>query len=175
MALKDYEPEGFEKLERSLDITALDDGSDDRILLRVITKPKSGSGRVGMDTAQKMVEAIESDGYDKGILISESFTEAARKKLEEEGIQTVSDDFLLNFEPKRLYLEVKDLVDDVCKAKCSKIPKKKSDCKGYSNGHYSCRARLISDNAWYHFERGWKRLLQEDVLRLLSLQHSLSS
>ena len=175
MTLKDYEPEGLERLGSRLDITALDDESDDRILLRVITKSKSESGRVGMGTAQKMVEAIQSDGYDKVILIGESFTEAARRKLIEEGIQTVSEDFLLNFEPKRLYLAVKELVDDVCKTKCGEIPKKESDCKGYSNRHYSCRARLVSDNAWYHFERGWKKLLQEDVLRVLSLQRSLSS
>lgn len=35
--------------------------------------------------------------------------------------------------------------------------------------HYSCNVRLISDNATFHFNRGWVPLLQDDLRSLLGL------
>jgi hypothetical protein len=34
---------------------------------------------------------------------------------------------------------------------------------------YSCRVRLISDNADFHYEHGWWNLLREDLRALLSM------
>ncbi len=174
MAIEDYESKGLEKRNNGLDITALDSESNDKILLRVITKPKSRSGYVGADAVDKMVAALENEDYDKGVLIGNRFTKAAKRKLDEEGIQRISDDLILNFPPERLYLAARDIVNDLCKTKCGKIPQRESDCKGNLNGNYSCKIRLISDNASFHFEKGWKDILQKDVLRLLSMHHSAS-
>lgn len=41
--------------------------------------------------------------------------------------------------------------------------------KGSRKGHYSCRVRLISDNADFHFEHLWVKLLQNDLLSLLKI------
>jgi hypothetical protein len=174
MAVKDYESKNLEKRNIGLDITARDDESNDRILLRVVSKPKLKSGWVGVETVDNMVTAIEDDNYDKGVLIGKRFTKAARRKLREEGIQIVSNKIKPNFRLKRLFFVAENLVDNLCKAKCGKIPQKESDCKGHSNGHYSCKTRLISDNASFHFEKGWKDLLQKDVLRLLSMHRSVN-
>lgn len=175
MTIEDYESKDLEKRNSGLDITALDKKSNDKILLRIITKPKSKSGYVGADTVNKMVTTLNSQDYDKGVLISNKFTKAAKMKLDEEGVQRISDSFMLDIPPKRLYFAARDLVDDLCKTKCGKIPQKRSDCKGHSNGNYSCKIRLISDDASFHFEQGWRSLLQKDIMRLLSIHHSIDN
>jgi len=40
---------------------------------------------------------------------------------------------------------------------------------GSARTHYSCNVRLISDNATFHFKRGWISLLQDDLLSLLEV------
>ena len=174
MAIEDYVSKGMKKQDSGLDITALDSESNDRVLLRVITRPKSRSGYVGVDTVDEMAATIENKDYDKGILISDKFTKAAEKKLAEEGIQRISESRILEFPLERLYFAARELMDTSCKAKCGRIPRKESDCKGHLNGSYSCKIRLISDNASYHFERGWISLLQKDILQLLSINRSMN-
>ena len=99
---------------------------------------------------------------------------------------------------QELYAKVIDGADELCQILCGHIPQSEAECKGYSdapiqcafcagNGrkqgrrcpmcygtglreiHYSCRVRLISDNADFHFERGWMRLLQNDLYSILEL------
>ncbi|MFP3985206.1 MAG: restriction endonuclease [Candidatus Bathyarchaeia archaeon] len=175
MAMEDYEFERQKRRDDGVELTISDDQTNDKILLRVITEPKSKSGFVGANSIDEVVATIKRKDYDKGVLVSRRFTKAARRKLREEGIQIISDDFMPDFKPDKLYLTMKNFVDDLCKAKCGKVPQKKSDCKGHSNGGYSCKIRLISDNSSFHFERGWKNLLENDVFQLLSLQNSTTS
>lgn len=175
MTMEDYISKRVKKFDNGMDITALDKESDDKILLRVITEPMSKSGIIGVDIAGKMTSRIKNEDYDKVILISENFTRAAKEKLRGAGIKSISGDFLLDFPPERLYLAARKMVDDLCEAKCGKIPKKESDCKGNLNNHYSCEVRLISDNLSYHFTKGWTKLLQKDILRLQSIDRSNSN
>jgi len=174
MAINDYESGDVRKWDCGLDITAMDNKSNDKILLRMITKPKSKSGYVGADTVDKMAAAIQKEDYDRGILIGDKFTRAAKGKMLEEGIQRISESFMLDFPPERFYAAAREFVDDQCRARCGSIPQKESDCKGRLDGQYSCEVRLISDNISFHFERGWSSLLEKDVLRLLSMNHSAS-
>lgn len=44
---------------------------------------------------------------------------------------------------------------------------------GLIDAHYPCRIRLISDNAYFHFEHNWIHLLQNDLLSLLTIKKSL--
>lgn len=172
MAVEGYESRGMKKRDNGLDITAVDSESNDKVLLRVIASPESRSGSVDAEAVDKMVAAIKNEDYDKGILIGEKFTTAAEKRLKEEGIQRLSENMIASFGPERLYLTARAFVDDLCKAKCGRIPQKESDCKGYLSGRYSCEVRLVSDNASFHFGRGWTNLLQKDALQLLSMNHS---
>lgn len=174
MAIEDYESRGVEKQDCGLDITALDKESNDKVLLRVITNPESKSGYVSANTVDKMATIIKNEDYDKGVLIGNRFTKAARRKLAEEGIQSISKDLMFRYPSEHLYFTARNLVNTLCKAKCGKIPQKASDCKGHLNGNYSCKIRLLSDNASFHFERGWTDALQKDILRLLSIQHSMN-
>ena len=42
---------------------------------------------------------------------------------------------------------------------------------GFRNQHYSCKVRLISDNADYHQGNRWINLLQNDLLALIKMKH----
>jgi hypothetical protein len=44
---------------------------------------------------------------------------------------------------------------------------------GSRENQYSCEVRLISDNADFHVEHGWKNLLQKDLSALLKILRSL--
>jgi len=172
MAVEDYERKNMERRDNGVDIIASGGSSDDKILLRVITEPKSKSGFVGVDAVSKMIEIMKDEDYDKGILISKRFTKAAKNKIGHEGIQIISEKFMPRFKPEELFFTIQDCTDALCKVKCGRIPKKESDCKGHSNGCYSCKIRLISDNASFHYERGWAHLLQNDLIQLLATQNS---
>ncbi len=173
MMIEDYECQRKRRWAEGIDFTASDAKSDDKVLLRLITEPKSKSGVIGVDDVKQMVGRMEGGNYDKGVLISNEFTDAAREELWRNGIRVISEE-CLPYRPKQLYPKLQDCVDSLCKAKCGKVPKKESDCRGYSDGDYSCRIRLISDNASFHFDHDWSALLQNDLKRLLAMQKTMS-
>lgn len=170
MAIRGYENEGRQRWGKGVDFTATEPNSGRKILLRVITEPRSGSGVVGVDGVREMADAMKRRACDGGILISEKFSQAARREIRQQGIQLVSEGWGARFEPHSLYSAILDYTDDLCKAKCGRAPKKASDCKGFSDGHYTCRIRLISDNASFHLQRGWTNLLTKDFGQLVKLK-----
>lgn len=173
MMIEDYECEKRQKRAEGIDFTASDVKSDDKILLRLITEPKSRSGVICVYDVRKMVERMKDKNYDKGVLISKRFSEAAKDELRKRGIKVVSEKFM-PYKPQELYLKLQDCIYDLCKAKCGRVPKKASDCWGYSEGRYSCKIRLISDDASFHFDHGWTKLLQNDLKRLLAIHNPVS-
>jgi len=172
MAVSDYKNEEEQKWERGIDIIASPKESDDKILMRVITKPNSKSGVIGTTAVREMSEELEREGYDKGFIIGKRFTKDARELMSKEGIGMASKKIRPSFKPQRLYVTIHDYINHLCRAKCGRVPKEESDCKGYSHSHYSCKIRLISDNAQLHFERGWTNLLQNDLKQLLAIDKS---
>jgi hypothetical protein len=170
MVMEDYSCEEKQKLAERIDFSASQGDSDDKILLRIITKPKSKSGSVGVDAVTKMIETLESENYDKGVLVGKRFTAAARREMKRQDIQIVSERYMPLYKPQELYLKIQDCVDNICTAKCGKVPEEESDCKGYSDGNYTCEARRISDDALFHFEHRWTNLLQNDVNHLIPLR-----
>ena len=168
MAMRNYSCEEREKGDEGIDIIALDTASNEKILLRIV-ETKSKSGFVGIDAVRKMLEAMKRADYDKGFLFGKRFTDAAKQELIQNDIQRISEGYMPKFKPERLYLRINQYVNDLCKAKCGKIPKKESDCKG------NCRIRVISDNASFHFEQGWVNLMKKDLKQLLSLHNSKKS
>jgi hypothetical protein len=162
MAMRNYSCEDREKWDEGVDITALDTASNEKVLLRIV-ETKSKSGFVGIDSVRKMVEAMEREEYDKGVLFGKRFTDAAKQELTQNHIQRISEGYMPTLKPERLYLRINQYVNDMCKTKCGKIPEKESDCKG------DCRIRVISDNASFHFEQGWVNLMKKDLKQLLAL------
>jgi hypothetical protein len=172
-AVREYQMEKTRRKEKRIDFTVLPPKSDDRILMRIITEPKAKSGYVSVDTVREMSQTLGKRHYDRGILISKRFTEAARREMKDEDIEVISEGIPL-FKPEQLYLVINNFISELCKAKCGHIPKKESDCRGYSDGNYSCNIRLISDDASFHFEHGWTSLLERDFAKLLTLEENLN-
>jgi hypothetical protein len=168
MVMRNYSCEERGKWDEGIDIIALDTASNEKVLLRIV-ESKSKSGFVGIDVVKKMLEAMEHKDYDKGFLFGKRFTDAAKQELMQNDIQRISEGYMPKFKPERLYLRINQYVNDLCKAKCGKIPKKESDCKG------NCRIRVISDNASFHFGQGWINLMKKDLKQLLSLHNSKKS
>ena len=165
MAMRNYSCEDREKWDEGIDIIALDTSSNEKVLLRIV-ETKSKSGFVGVDTVRKMLEAMEREDYDKGVLFGKRFTDAAKQELMQHHIQRISEGYMPTFKPERLYLRINQYVNELCKVKCGKIPEKESDCKD------DCRIRIISDNASFHFEQSWINLMKKDLKQLLSMDNS---
>ena len=173
-AVRDYENRRIRRKEKKVDLTVSPSNSDDKILIRVITEAKSKSGYVGVDTVRKMSEVLEKRNYDKGILIGKRFTEAAKSEMKQGNIEAVSERITPHFKVERLYFTIEGCIENLCKAKCGHVPMKKSDCKGYIDGIYSCDVRLISDNASFHLEHGWVGFLEKDLAKLLAIKKALN-
>ena len=168
MSMRNFSCEEREEWNQGMDITALDEESNEKVLLRIV-ESKSKSGFVGVDAVREMLEAMEREDYDKGVLLGKKFTVAAKRQLMENDIQRISESHTPRFKPERLYVRINNYVNDLCKAKCGKIPQKESDCKG------DCRIRIISDNASFHFEQGWIKLMKNDLKQLLAIHDSKKS
>ena len=165
MALRDYNCTKRGEWDEGIDITALDAAAKEKILLRVITS-KSKSGFYGVDTVRSMVDVMKRGRYDKGFLIAKRFTNAAKEEMARNNIQRISESHMMPFKPDRLYLQINHYVDKLCIAKCGKVPESEVDCQG------DCKVRVISDNASFHFENGWIRLLRNDFKQILALHNS---
>jgi hypothetical protein len=174
-AMRDYKRKRTSRKERRIDLTVSPSEDDRKILIRTITEPKSKSGHISVDTVREMIDFLEKNSYDKGILIGKKFTNAAKREMKNANIEVVSDAISPSFKVDRLYSTIVDYVEKLCKAKCGKIPKKDSDCKGFVDGHYSCDIRLISDNADFHYEKTWINFLERDLIKLLAIEKELKN
>jgi len=165
MALREYSCKKRGEWDEGVDITALDEVAKEKILLRVVTS-KSKSGFYGVEVVRSMVDVMRRGRYDRGFLFAKRFTNAAKEEMDRNNIQRVSERHMLPFKPERLFLQLNSCVDRLCRARCGKVPEFESDCQK------DCKVRVISDNATFHFENGWLRLLKNDFKQLLVLQRS---
>jgi hypothetical protein len=172
-AMRDYERKKTVKKERRIDFTVSPSEKDEKILIRVITEPESKSGYVSVNIVGEMIDYLEKNNYDKGILVGKKFTSAARREMKKADIEVVSEAISPSFKVDRLYSTIVDYVEKLCKIKCGKIPKKDSDCYGFVDGHYSCNIRLTSDNADFHYEKTWINFLERDLVKLLAIEKEL--
>ncbi len=174
-AMRDYKRKRTSRKERRIDFTVSPSEEDQKILIRAITEPKSKSGYIAVDTVRKMVDFLERNNYDKGILVGNKFTNAAKREMKNANIELVSEAISPNFKINRLYSTIIKYVEKLCKAKCGKIPKKDSDCKGFVDGRYSCDIRLTSDNADFHYEKAWVNFLERDLVKLLTIEKEMKN
>ena len=165
MVLREYSCKKRGEWAEGIDITALDEVAQEKVLLRVITS-KSKSGFYGVDAVRGMVDVMKRGRYDRGFLIAKRFTNAAKEEMAKNNIQRISEKHMLPFKPDKLYLKLNNYVDQLCRLKCGRIPEAESDCQP------ECKVRVISDNATFHFENGWVSLLKNDFKQLLLLRDS---
>ena len=174
-AMRDYDKKRTKSKERCVDFTVSSSENDQKILIRAITDPKSKSGHISVDAVRSMIDFLEKNNYDKGILIGKRFTTAAVREGKSANIELVTEDVGPTFRQERLYSTIGNYVEKLCRIKCGKIPKKEADCKGFVDGSYSCKIRLISDNADFHQQKSWINFLERDLMELLTLQKELKN
>ncbi|MCK5342444.1 MAG: restriction endonuclease [Candidatus Heimdallarchaeota archaeon] len=172
LAVRGYKTLDIQKKKNLMDYTVSSQKSDDKILIRVIIETLSKTGYVGVDSVKEMNDLLEKRNYDKGILVGKRFTEAAKNEMKLDKIEMISDARKPYFKPITLFSVINEYIQKLCKAKCGQIPLKDSDCKGHPDGHYSCDVRLTSDNADFHFQRGWTMFLEKDLMTLLAIEKS---
>ena len=170
LAVRGYETIDIRKKKSLVDYTVSPQKSDDKILVRVIIETSSKTGYVGVDSVKDMNDLLEKRNYDKGVLVGKRFTETAKNMMKRDKIEMISDTRKPYFASMKLFSIINEYTQKLCKAKCSHIPLKDSDCKGYKDGRYSCDVRLTSDNADFHFERGWTQFLEKDLMKLLAIE-----
>jgi hypothetical protein len=172
-AVRDYKSKSTRRKERRVDYTVSPSEEDEKILIRAIIEPKSKSGYIGLDTVREMTDFLEKKNYDKGILIGKKFTRAAKTEMRKANVELVSESISPTFKLESLHLTISNYVEKLCKIKCGRIPLEDSDCKGFVNGDYACKIRLISDNADFHQEKGWVNFLKKDLVKLLAIGKKL--
>ena len=79
--------ESQEKYFKDLSAVAKRDGK--KILIRIIQETKLLSGKVGVRQVRKMMEKMDKEGYEKGILIGSSFSYSAKNEAKAKGIEII--------------------------------------------------------------------------------------
>ena len=167
MAVKNYKRENREKWSGGTDFVTSDSISDEKVLLRLIA-PQNRSGFVGADDVKNMLKAMKRKDCGRGFLIGKKFTDAATQEMNVRNIQQISDEYMPPVKSENILLTINDAINKLCRTKCGAIPLKESDCKDHLKESH-CRIRSISDDALFHFERGWIDLLKNDLRQLLLL------
>ena len=170
--LRNYEVEDVHNCENSIDITASQPNSEDTVLMRILPDSKTGLNRIGVKEVQRIKEELEEEDHEKVIIFANRITTSAKKELREEDIEffTKKKKMLSTLQPQQVYPTLLESIDKLCQIKCGHIPQSEEDCKGYTKeGHYTCKVRLISDNADFHSKRGWRSLLSKDLDTLLKM------
>jgi hypothetical protein len=153
-------------------VTENDD--DEKILLRVIVDPEFNASKAYIDITEKTLEDVENDGFDEAIIVANKFTKASKRLLRKK-----EDLDYISFKNRRhsffeLIESIKNLTYEICEAKCGEFPTREEDCEGYQDGRYTCEARRISDDADFHTEMRWLKLLMNDFSRLVAFQRKMN-
>jgi hypothetical protein len=167
IAVWNYKCEKREKWSDGIDFIVSDATLDEKVILRSI-EPQNRSGIVGADDVRNMLKVMKRKDCDRGVLIGKRFTDAATQEMSLCNIQQVSDEYMPPIESENILLTINDQINNLCRTRCGAIPLKESDCKGRLEESL-CRVRSISDDALFHYERGWMDLMKNDLRQLLSM------
>ena len=154
-----------EKWAEGTDFVASDVIADEKVLVRMIEE-SSKSRFVGTDDVKSMLKVMRRKDCERGIIVGRRFTEAATEEMRLSNIQQVSDEYMPPVASESIVLTINDCINSLCRTKCGAVPLQESDCKGRSK-EKPCRVRSISDDALFHYERGWIDLLKSDLRQLL--------
>ena len=173
IAVRNYKFEKREKWSGGTDFMASDVTSEEKVLLRSI-EPQTKLGFVGADDVKNMLKVMKRKDCDRGVLIGKRFTDAATQEMNVNNIQQVSDEYMPPVRSENIILTINDCINNLCRIRCGAIPRKESDCKS-SLKESLCRVRSISDDALFHYERGWMSLMKNDLRQLLLMNKTVKA
>lgn len=156
----------------SVDYVAEDEDEGIR-LLRVIVDPDFNASRADFKITTKTLEALEDGYYDEAIIMAERFTKASKRLVrKEESLEYISPDNE-HYSHIELIEAIQKQTRELCETRCGEFPTRAEDCEGYQDGEYTCPVRRVSDDADFHAERGWLKLLMNDFSRLVALRREM--
>ncbi|MGD2200930.1 MAG: hypothetical protein PVJ38_04785 [Candidatus Bathyarchaeota archaeon] len=172
-SLHNYEEKEADEECSALDYLAEEGG--ERTFLRVIYFPDARTSNVSVKVVERTIEVFEEGGYDKGIVLAESFTSSAQRLLrDKEGLDYISNRSQRPYSVNELLYAIQQKTWELCVKICGGVPEKEGDCKGYTEddagGRYECRVRRISDDSDFHADMKWQRLLFTDFCKLVELE-----
>ena len=170
IAVRDYKCEKREKWADGIDYVASDKKSGQNVLLRSIEPSHKGTF-VSVEDVRNMLRTMKRKHCASGVFVGNKFTEAASLEMTKNNIQQVSDSYMPPVTPEKIILTINDCTESLCRKKCGKIPLNQSDCKGRIKEGL-CQVKSISDDAIFHFERGWIDLMKNDLRQLLSMDRA---
>ena len=154
-----------EKWAEGTDFVAADALANDKVLVRMV-EPRNKSRFVGADDVKSMLKVMRSKDCERGIIVGKRFTEAAVEEMNLCNIQQVSEEYMPPLASENIVLAINDNINSLCETKCGMVPFNESSCKDRLEEN-PCRVKSISDDALFHYERGWSDLLKNDLRQLL--------
>lgn len=139
MELRGLHRESASQTDDAISIETKSD-SDESVLIRIVTKTNLKLNGIGIDQAKIIERIVEEEGIDKIVVFGNRFTKAATRNLGEQGIEFFHSDqqVVSFFNPRELYLKIRDNVDSLCEAKCGRVPQSEAECTGFSEGLTEC-------------------------------------
>lgn len=98
ITLRGYKQEEMHREEGWIDIIASSPKTDEKVLIRVVTKSKLKSGAIGVEQVKRLEKALKNKSITRGILIGKEFTSSAKREMRIKRIEQVSEKSFLPFD-----------------------------------------------------------------------------
>ncbi len=172
-AIHGYEQNGVNDEIGSIDYVASGDG-DEKKLLRVIIDHKANRSKANTDTIRTINEFLDKENYDEAVILAKEVTQGAKSLIRgKKNLHYISLGLERPYSISELIYAIQEKSSELCKLRCGKVPKTEKDCNGYQDGEYTCPVRRISDDADFHADRKWLKLLMNDFSKLTNLWKEL--
>lgn len=142
MEVQGYQPERVQCTSETIDITASTPNAEETLVMHIVAESNLKSKGVGVEHVADAKLILAEPEVDRVIVFGKSFTQAARKTLQGEGISFFSTDqrFISTLNPWELYTRILDCVNELCQHQCGQIPRTEADCAGYTGDPTPCAA-----------------------------------
>ncbi|MFP3950779.1 MAG: hypothetical protein ACLFVP_01325 [Candidatus Bathyarchaeia archaeon] len=168
-ALHGYELESVDKEEKRVDYITEENGK--KKLLRIIVDEDLRQYPGYVDMLNETLEEIEERGIDEATIFAKRFTSSSRRIAKNEDvIEFASNKAKPLYSPVELLLAIQKKVQELCIERCGKVPTSAEECPAYESGELNCPVRRISDDADFHAEQQWIKLLVKDFAKLVELE-----
>jgi len=120
---------------------------------------------------EEVIEDVEDREVDEAVLLGKRLSVAGRRIVRNKGmLNFVSENSRPTYSPVELMLAVGIKVEELCIARCGKLPTNEEECKSRQKWELPCQVRRISDDADFHAEMQWTDLLIQDFSKLVELE-----
>jgi hypothetical protein len=167
--LHGYELVDVNKEQGKVDYIAEENG--EKKLLRVVVDKELKHSPGYVETINETLEELKEKDFDEATIFVKRMTSSSRRIVKEnEILDYASSKNKPFYAPVDLLLAIQMKVQELCIERCGKIPRSQEDCPSSGEGETVCMVRKISDDADFHAQLQWMKLLIKDFSKLVELQ-----